>query len=1103
MSIARKILMGAAGAGSKSTYVDDVFSTYLYKGTDANQAIENGLKLGNSNTGGSVEFKESSLDKLSFASTSDFTFGTGDFTIECFVNFNAISNDGIFQLSSTAGGITTGAALSMNVVSQDSGKYGVYFKNIQNTTYAPGTCNNAVVNTGQWYHLAMVRQSGLARFFVNGLAQVFGTDCTNDITITDTTNYTWTDLGLGGYYDNTFLLNGKISNFRITKGQALYWSNFTAPTQALTTTSQGATASNVKLLCCNKGTLTGKTVGPTITSSGSPTASGFGPFTGSGGEGGLVWLKERTGTSWHQLYDTARGATYWLSSNSTTAGGSEADKLTAFNNNGFSIGVNDIQNDTGDDYASWSFRKSKGFFDIVTYTGNGTTGQNISHNLGSVPGMIMVKRTDATSNWWVYNRGIGATKSLFLQSPTSASTDSRYWNDTSPTASQFTVGEYPNTSGGSYIAYIFAGGNGTTDKAVEFDGTNDYLTVASSSDLTMGTGDFTVECWLTKDAQTHKGVWHISNSTTGLDTNYGQTIALGYQSGVWQIYAGNSYQNSASYPIVANKWYHAAYVRSGGTARLYINGVEVISMSDTVNYANTYMAIGGYYDTNYLHNGKISNLRVVKGQALYTSNFSVPHDPYTTTSNGAYSGNVKLLCCNGSTTTDSTITPATISSTGSPSVTTNNSIFDDTSANVFGEEGDQNLIKCGSFTTDSNEDANIYLGWEPQWVILKRTDGGSHGWNIVDSMRGFPNAQDVQANVGGGCQVLEPNFDVAEISTTRYGLTPTGFYADQFGANRSYVYMALRRPDGYVGKPAEAGTDAFAMDTGNASSTIPNFDSGFPVGFAFMKTFASSGDWYTGARLLLERYVKTNSSDAAADWGGGFDWDSNVGWLKSSAVSAWQSWMWKRGAGFDVATYKGNGTGGHSISHSLNKTPEMIWVKNRTSSGNTGDWMVGHKDLYGGSSPWNGYLVLNKTQQQYNDNHPFNNYTPTSLDFQLNNWDRVNGNGSNYIAILFASANDADGNPISKVGSYSGPGGVVTITTGFQPRFIMVKKANGAGGWHVFDTTRGMGSGNDPLLYLNTDGAQITVDYVTPSSTGWSTTSGNLSEGDYIYYAHA
>ena len=127
----------------------------------------------------------------------------------------------------------------------------------------------------------------------------------------------------------------------------------------------------------------------------------FGPFTGSGGKGGLVWIKERTDNNWNQLYDTVRGATYWLASNSNSGGGSEADKLTAFNSNGFSIGVNDIQNDTGDDYASWTFRKQEGFFDIVTWTGNNTGGRQIAHNLGSVPGCIIIKNTNNTQNWQV------------------------------------------------------------------------------------------------------------------------------------------------------------------------------------------------------------------------------------------------------------------------------------------------------------------------------------------------------------------------------------------------------------------------------------------------------------------------------------------------------------------------------------------------------------------------------------------------------------------------------------------------------------------------------------------------------------------------------
>ena len=218
--------------------------------------------------------------------------------------------------------------------------------------------------------------------------------------------------------------------------------------------------------------------------------------------------------------------------------------------------------------------------------------------------------------------------------------------------------------------------------------------------------------------------------------------------------------------------------------------------------------------------------------------------------------------------------PGTITSNGSPQSSTITP-FDDPEGFKFGEEGDQNLIKCGSFTTDSNEDADVYLGWEPQYVLIKRTDGGSHGWNIVDSMRGFPNAQDVQANVGGGCQVLEPNFDVAEISTTRYGLTPTGFYADQFGANRSYVYMALRRPDGYVGKPVEAGTDAFALATGRSDNVKPTFTTGFPVDFNLYRP-TSTSSWVTNTRLLGKSILYTDSSGSQQTTSN-YEFDHNTG----------------------------------------------------------------------------------------------------------------------------------------------------------------------------------------------------------------------------------
>ena len=212
--------------------------------------------------------------------------------------------------------------------------------------------------------------------------------------------------------------------------------------------------------------------------------------------------------------------------------------------------------------------------------------------------------------------------------------------------------------------------------------------------------------------------------------------------------------------------------------------------------------------------------------------------------------------------------------------------------------------------------------------------------------------------------------------------------------------------------------------------------------------------------------------------------------------STTQAWTWKRHAGFDVVTYTGDLVAGRQIPHSLNKIPEMLWVKRRNDPS---DWIVWHKGLNGGTNSGQYYMSLNSTAAESSACYYWNNTTQNSKTFfTLGGNASVNGENDTFIAMLFASV---DG--VSKVGSYSGPGGVVTITTGFQPIFIMVKKANGAGGWHVFDTTRGMGSGNDPLLYLNNTGAQITVDYVTPNSTGWSTTSGNLSEGDYIYYAHA
>lgn len=182
------------------------------------------------------------------------------------------------------------------------------------------------------------------------------------------------------------------------------------------------------------------------------------------GEGGLVWIKGRTSAYDHALYDTARGVTKEIYSNKADAQQTNSNTLTSFNSNGFSIGDDTLVNNNNEDYVSWSFRKAEKFFDIVTYSGNATNGRAINHNLGSTPGMIIVKSKTSSTYWAVYHRSLGEGHYLYLNTTDaksvydSNSSNSRYWNNTAPTSTQFTVSNdgWVNGSGQDYVAYLFA-----------------------------------------------------------------------------------------------------------------------------------------------------------------------------------------------------------------------------------------------------------------------------------------------------------------------------------------------------------------------------------------------------------------------------------------------------------------------------------------------------------------------------------------------------------------------------------------------------------------------------------------------------------------------
>lgn len=166
------------------------------------------------------------------------------------------------------------------------------------------------------------------------------------------------------------------------------------------------------------------------------------------------------------------------------------DYVHAFNSNGFSVTANTttgalraLCNTSGVNYASWTFRRAPKFFDVVTWTGNGSNPRTISHSLGVAPGMIIIKATNQVNDWYTFHRSAGATQSLSLNQTAIAETGTSIWGSTLPGSSSFTVGNSnSNASGITYVAYLFA--HDTDSSGIVQCGS--FTTTSGVTDVTLG-----------------------------------------------------------------------------------------------------------------------------------------------------------------------------------------------------------------------------------------------------------------------------------------------------------------------------------------------------------------------------------------------------------------------------------------------------------------------------------------------------------------------------------------------------------------------------------------------------------------------------------------
>ena len=411
-------------------------------------------------------------------------------------------------------------------------------------------------------------------------------------------------------------------------------------------------------------------------------------------------------------------------------------------------------------------------------------------------------------------------------------------------------------------------------------------------------------------------------------------------------------------------------------------------------------------------------------------------------------------------------------------------------AGGFGLTGTDNVISCGSFSGNTT----VTLGYEPQWIMLKRTDAVGN-WDMHDVMRGWP--------VSGDAARLRANLSDAESQTSQIYPNATGF-STLIGAG-NYIYIAIRR--GPMKVPT-SGTSVFAPSTGVEPSSSPLFTAGFSD-----MTLHKGRIQSTYSPLITDRLrgksiaLYTSNTNADSNLDPYFQYDSNAGAFipaggyfnnAGGGSDPYALYAFRRAPSFfDEVCYTGTGSD-TTQTHNLGVAPELVIIKSRS---NAIVWVVGNTTI-----GFANYLLLNTTDASASGSNVFNSTAPTSTVFSIGAGSGTNQSGATYVAYLFATLAG-----VSKVGSYTGNGSSQTINCGFTggARFVLIKKSSGTGDWMVSDSARGIVSGNDPYLELNNTNAEVTgEDWLDTDSTGFvvnevSGSNANTNGATYIFLAIA
>jgi hypothetical protein len=627
-------------------------------------------------------------DYLSVPPNSNLALGTGDFTVEWW--YYPTDSGTTRYLLDIYDNNSSGRFLVQQNTDMSIGFYGS-----SAATRTVSTANALVKNI--WNHIAICRNSGTTRIFSNGVQVNTNYSDSGNYTFTSTFLYFGTQNASGT--QNTL---GYCVDFRIIKGTGLYTTTFTPPTTPLTAVSGTSLLTlQTNQPANNNAFLDSSTNNFLVTRNNTTTQGTFSPY-------GPLWSNYFDGTG-DYLGVTSNNAAFGLgtgdftiecwvyaTSNPANGPGTIFDLRTTVNASATAGRVNSSRQvmfydgPANVETAFTNILLNLNTWSHIAWVRSGTTvtcyingavagSVTVSSNLGTSQPCYIGTNQSPGYNWYGYVsnfrivKGTAVYTSAFTPStsPLTAIANTSLLTCTDNRLIDDSPNNFAITRAGDVSVQRFSPFSPqtvTTFYSGYFDGSGDFLT-APNTVSNFGTGDFTIECWFYR---TSTGTTVLSNQDGGNTDNNYFTLDTVTAQATFQIRDNSSQAYAYGPATTTNTWTHLAVTRSSGTVRVFVNGVSGTSVTITKSVTSRQTIVGGFLYTGFegYFSGYISNLRVIKGQALYTSTFTPSTSPLTTTSQGATASNVSLLTCQSATFIDNSTNNFTITVNGNSTPTT-------------------------------------------------------------------------------------------------------------------------------------------------------------------------------------------------------------------------------------------------------------------------------------------------------------------------------------------------------------------------------------------------------------------------------------------------